>query len=153
MTAELDGYYADAAITVPVQPVSPERLSLARCAQLALRKATASATAGCPMNVIGRSVQSEVERKGFSVIRALGGHGVGRTIHEEPSVHNYYASWDNEPLVEGLVRAIEPVISAGSGRSRDADDGWTVLTADGADSAHFEHTVVITRGHPLVLTA
>jgi methionyl aminopeptidase len=84
---------------------------------------------------------------------ALGGHGVGRTIHEEPSVHNYYASWDDEPLTEGLVLAIDPVISAGSGVFRDAGDGWTVVTADGTDSAHFEHTVVITRGRPLVLTA
>lgn len=153
VTAELDDYFADAAITVPVRPVSPDRLRLARCAHEALRKAAAVATAGRPMNVIGRSVQSEVERRGFSIMPKLGGHGVGRTIHEEPSVHNYYAPSDDEPLTDGLVLAIEPVISAGSGMSRDAGDGWTVVTADGADSAHFEHTVVITRGRPLVLTA
>jgi methionyl aminopeptidase len=108
VTAELDGYFADAAITVPVPPVSPDRLRLARCAQVALRKATASATAERPVNVIGRSVQSEVERLGFSIMPALGGHGVGRTIHEAPSVHNYYAPWDDEPLTDGLAGFGQP---------------------------------------------
>ena len=153
VTAELDGYFADAAITVPVAPMTPQRLRLVRCARNALHKATGTATAGRPMNVIGRSVQSEVERQGFNIMPAFRGHGVGRTIHEAPSVHNYYAPRDKEPLTKGLVLAIEPVISAGSGMSRDIGDGWTIVTADGTDSAHFEHTVVITRGRPLVLTA
>ena len=86
------------------------------------------------------------------MIPQLGGHGVGRSIHEDPFVHNYYIPWDNQPLNQGLVIAIEPVISAGSGESVETADGWTVETADGAPSAHFEHTVVITHGRPLVLT-
>ena len=151
--AELDCYFADASITVRRCRRCIPRLSLATCARDALRRATGAARAECPANVIDSSVQSEVERRGSSIMPALGGHGVGRTIHEEPSPHNYYASWDDEPLTEGLVLAIDSVISAGSGVSRDAGDGWTVVTADGTDSAHFEHTVVITRGRPLVLTA
>ncbi len=103
--------------------------------------------------MIGRAVQTEVERQGFNVMPQLGGHGVGRTIHEEPHVHNYYAPSDNKPLTPGMVIAIEPVITTGSGRAVDAADGWTVKTADGADSAHYEHTVVVRRGRPLVLTA
>ena len=102
--------------------------------------------------MIGRAVEAEVGRQGFNVMARLGGHGVGRAIHEEPHVHNYYVPWDNKPLWPGLVIAIEPVISAGTGESIDGDDGWVIRTADGAASAHYEHTVVIRRGEPLVLT-
>ena len=98
-------------------------------------------------------MQAEVERQGFNVMPQLGGHGVGRTIHEEPSAHNYYIPWDNQPLSPGLVLAIEPINSGGSGKSVETAGGWTLETADGAPSAHFEHTVVITQKHPIVLTA
>jgi methionyl aminopeptidase len=98
-------------------------------------------------------VEREVRRSGFSVIRELCGHGVGRTIHEQPSVPNFADRAARARLTEGLVITIEPVIAAGSGRTRLEEDGWTFRTADGTLAAHFEHTVVITRGQPVLLTA
>ena len=153
VTAELNGYYADAAVTVVVGNASPTSRRLARCAEAALRVGIRAARAGQPMNAIGRAVQNAVEGRGFNVMPRLGGHGVGRTIHEEPFVANYYNPSYDQPLDAGLVIAIEPVISAGSGGSEESGDGWTVRTADGATSAHFEHTLVVTRGRPMVLTA
>ena len=153
VTAELDGYFADAAVTVGVGAASSRRLRLARCAQSALHVAIRAAQAGRPISGIGRAVQTEVESQGFSVMPQLGGHGVGRTVHEEPFVRNFYVPWDKQRLWPGLVIAIEPVISSGSGGSVTADDGWTVRTADGSPSAHFEHTVVITSGNPIVVTS
>ena len=153
VTAELDGYFADAAVTVNVGTTSSRRLRLARCARSALHLALGAARAGRPMNGIGKAVQTEVESQGFSVMPELGGHGVGRTVHEEPFVRNFYAPWDKQRLWPGLVIAIEPVISGGSGVSVPAADGWTVRTADGSPSAHFEHTVVITDGCPMVVTS
>ena len=153
VTAELDGYFADAAISVPIGNASPRKQRLSRCAQSALRKALKVARAGRPINGIGRAVQTEVEREGFSVIPELGGHGVGRTVHEEPFVPNYDAPWNRQRLWPGLVIAVEPVISSGAGGSVTADDGWTIRTADGSPSAHFEHTIVITKGDPIVVTS
>ena len=153
VTAELDGYFADAAVSVPVGNASPRKQRLSRCAQSALRKALKVARAGRPINGIGRAVQTEVEREGFSVIPELGGHGVGRTVHEEPFVPNYDAPWNRQVLWPGLVIAVEPVISSGAGGAVTADDGWTIRTADGSPSAHFEHTIVITRDEPIVVTA
>ncbi|MFZ0285419.1 MAG: M24 family metallopeptidase, partial [Terriglobales bacterium] len=102
---------------------------------------------------IGRVVEREVRRSGFSVIRDLGGHGIGRTIHEEPRVPNYADPAANTILTEGLVITVEPIIAAGSGRAVLAKDGWTVRTADGKPSAHYEQTLVITKGEPILLTA
>ena len=153
VVAELDGYFADAAVTVAVGKASSRDVDLARCARSALGAALRVARANAPLNAIGRAVQTEVERRGFNVMPELGGHGVGRTIHEEPHVHNYYAPWDSRRLHAGLVLALEPVISSGSGLSADMADGWTVRTADGARSAHFEHTIVVTQGAPIVVTA
>jgi len=102
---------------------------------------------------IGRVIEREVRRSGFSVIRDLGGHGIGRTIHEEPRVPNYLDPTANQILTEGLVITIEPIIAAGSGRAVTAKDGWTIHTADRKPSAHYEHTLVITRGEPILLTA
>ena len=152
VTAELDGYFADAAVTVGVGNVSVRRHRLAACARSSLHNAIGQARANRPLNVIGRAVETEVERQGFSVMPALGGHGVGRTVHEEPFISNRYMPFDQRNLTPGLVIAIEPVISAGSGGSMTADDGWTVTTTDGSPSAHFEHTVVITPGLPIVVT-
>ena len=153
VTAELNGYFADAAVTVGVGRVSSRKRRLAGCARSALFNALNVARANRPLNGIGRSIQTEVERQGFSVIPELGGHGVGRTVHEEPFVPNYYDPWDNRHLWPGLVISIEPVISSGSGESATDSDGWTVKTADGAPSAHFEHTVVITPRGPMIVTA
>jgi methionyl aminopeptidase len=98
-------------------------------------------------------VEREVRRNGFSVIRDLGGHGIGRTIHEEPRVPNYADPGANSILTEGLVITVEPIIAAGSGRVVLAKDGWTVRTADGKPSAHYEQTLVITKREPMLLTA
>ena len=101
----------------------------------------------------GRTVEAEVHRHGFTVIRALEGHGIGRTIHEPPSVPNYWNPEQKDVLTEGLVLTIEPIISCGSGQAFEDGDGWTVRTKDGSLSAHYEHTVVITRDRPVLLTA
>ena len=153
VTAELDGYFADAAVTVSAGKARPRDVELARCAKSALDAAIRTARARRPLNVIGRAVQTEVERWGFNVMPELGGHGVGRTIHEDPHVHNYHVPWDDRRLHAGLVLAIEPVISSGSGQATTNDDGWTISTADGARSAHFEHTIIVTQGTPVVATA
>lgn len=153
VTAELDGYIADAAITVAIPPISPLKQKLCNCVELAFHKAIRIAQAGCPIFEIGKIVETEVHRQGFAVLRELSGHGVGRAIHEEPVVPNYYSRRANKRLTEGLVITIEPIISSGSGRVIVDSDGWTIKTADGSISAHYEHTIVITRGHPILLTA
>src|SRR5689334_12566872 len=153
VTIEKDGFMADAAVTVPVGTVAPESRRLADCAERAFHKAMLSARAGFRVFDIGRAVEREVRRCGFSVIRDLGGHGIGRTIHEEPRVPNYAEPTASQILTEGLVITVEPIIAAGSGRAVLAEDGWTVKTADRRPSAHYEHTLVITNREPILLTA
>jgi methionyl aminopeptidase len=153
VTIEKDGFMADAAVTVPVGEVTRERQNLVACAERAFAKAMLVARAGFRVWEIGRAVEREVRRSGFSVIRDLGGHGIGRTIHEEPRVPNYPDMQANQILTEGLVITVEPIIAAGSGRSFVAKDKWTIVTADRRASAHYEHTLVITNGAPLLLTA
>ena len=153
VTVEKDGFMADAAVTVPVGAVSEENQRLAACAERAFAKAMLVARAGFRVSEIGRVVEHEVERNGFSVIRDLGGHGIGRTIHEEPRVPNYPDPAARQILTEGLVITVEPIIAAGSGRAVLGTDGWTVRTADGKPSAHYEHTLVIAKGEPILLTA
>jgi methionyl aminopeptidase len=152
VTVEKDGYMADAAITVPVGEVSVERQRLARCAESAFVKAMLVARAGFRISEIGRVVEREVRRERFAVLRELTGHGIGRTIHEPPDVPNFADPHANQILTEGLVITVEPIIAAGSGESVVADDGWTVVTADSSASAHYEHTLVITKGSPILLT-
>jgi methionyl aminopeptidase len=123
------------------------------CVEAAFAAGAAVARAGTLVNEIGRAVEREVRRHGFAVIAGLSGHGVGRTIHEEPTVPNQYHAAQRDVLTEGLVLTIEPMISAGSGRSVTARDGWTIRTIDGSLSAHYEHTLVVTRDAPLILTA
>ncbi|HXB21800.1 MAG TPA: type I methionyl aminopeptidase [Candidatus Solibacter sp.] len=153
VTIEKDGFMADAAITVPVGEVSNERRLLIACAERAFQNAMLVARAGVRISEIGRAVEQEVRRNGFSVIRDLGGHGIGRTIHEEPRVPNYADPRAQQILTEGLVITVEPIIAAGSGRAIMARDGWTIRTADRKASAHYEHTLVITKGKPILLTA
>jgi methionyl aminopeptidase len=153
VTVEKSGYVTDAARSVVVDPASTTAHRLADCAVAAFRAALRVARAGVRVNEIGRAVEREVRRHGFSVIRGLAGHGVGRTIHEEPSVPNYYNPFQRDVLTEGMVITIEPMISAGSTHIVQASDGWTLRTQDGSLSAHHEHTLVITRGAPVVLTA
>jgi len=153
VTAEKDGYYADAAVTVRVGAVSDTAQALVRCAESAFRQAMRAAKAGARVYEIGRAVQREVRRHRFSVLPEYGGHGIGRTIHELPHVPNYPDLTQRMRLHPGLVLAIEPIITTGSGRSLVDRDGWTVRTADHCLAAHYEHTVVITRGTPYLVTA
>ena len=153
VTVEKNGFMADAAETVAVGTISKEAERLMHCARRAFEKAMLVARAGFRVSEIGRAVEKEVRRDGFSVIRELGGHGIGRTIHEEPRVPNFADPEARHILTEGLVITVEPIIAAGSGRALLAKDGWTMKTADRRPAAHYEHTLVITRGAPLLLTA
>ena len=153
VTVEKDGFMADAAETVVIGEGSREATRLAACAERAFHKAMLVARAGFRVFEIGRVVEREVRRDGFSVIRELGGHGIGRTIHEPPRVPNYPDRAARDVLCEGMVITIEPIIAAGNGQTVLDKDGWTVRTADRRPAAHYEHTIVLTRGRPLVLTA
>ena len=153
LTAQKSGYVADACISVAVGEVSGRAQKLMACAERAFQQALAVARAGNAVNEIGRAVEQEVRRNGFDVVRALTGHGVGRTIHEKPEVANYYEPRNRAELTDGLVLTIEPIITAGRDDIYTASDQWTVKTRDRAMSAHFEHTLVITAGNPIILTA
>ena len=153
VTVEKDGYMADAAITVPVGRVSAQAEKLLACAERAFQQAMLVARAGFRVFEIGRMVEREVRRSGFTVIRELGGHGIGHTIHELPHVPNYPDPQARQVMNEGLVITVEPIISSGTGSVFTDKDGWTVRTSDRALSAHFEHTLVVTSGSPILLTA
>lgn len=153
VTFEKNGYMADAAITVPIEPAAGEARRLTLCAERAFHQAMRVAKANNRVNEIGRVIEREVRRRGFSVIRALGGHGIGRTIHEPPSIPNYDDFTARDRLTPGMVIAVEPIIAMGAGRSVTAADGWTERTFDGSLAAHFEHTLVITEKSPILLTA
>ena len=152
VSAELDGYYADASTTVLVPPIEPLKQKLCDCTRAARRKAIASARAGRPLNIIGKTIEAEARRCGFQVIRDLPGHGVGRGLHEEPTVPGFYIPSANRRLTEGLVITIEPFLSTGAAHIVEGGNGWTLETVDGSLSAQFEHTIVVTRGRPLVVT-
>ncbi len=153
LVAEKDGFFADAAVSIQVPPVSAPARELTHCAERAFHHALQAARAGNRVREIGRAVEREVRRSGFSVIRELCGHGVGRSIHEAPAVPNFPDPRARTRLTEGLVITMEPVIASGNGRARLDPDGWTFRTEDGSLSAHYEHTVVITHGRPVLLTA
>jgi methionyl aminopeptidase len=152
VTAELDGFVADAAITVTLAPVSAEARRLRKCTRRAFAKAMAVARAGTPIREIGRAVQEEVERNKFAVVKEMCGHGVGRSIHEAPSVPNYFSMMTHGVLKEGMVLAVEPIISAKPARVVEEPDGWTLRTHNGSLAAHYEHTIVIRAGEPLLVT-
>lgn len=153
VTLEKNGYMADAARTVLVERASDLATRLRACAESAFARGVAVARAGVRVNEIGRAVDREVRRCGFTVARGLSGHGIGRTIHEPPNVPNEYDPRQTEVLTEGLVITIEPMVAAGSGHVATDQDGWTVRTRDGGLASHHEHTLVITRGAPVLLTA
>ncbi len=146
------GFVADAALTVGVGNVSAEAQRLIDVTREALARGIAAARAGARVGAIGHAVQSYVESQGFSVVREYVGHGVGRQMHEDPQVPNY-GSPDTGPVLRpGMVIAIEPMVNAGDWRTKRDSDNWTVRTADGSLSAHFEHTLAITEGEAEVLT-
>jgi methionyl aminopeptidase len=152
VTVEKDGYIADAARSVIVEQGSAAAERLVACAKAAYHAALSIAQAGTRVNEVSRVIEREVRRWGFTVVRGLSGHGVGRTIHEPPDIPNEYDPHQRDVLTEGLVITIEPMISAGSRRPVTAADGWTIRTHDGSWASHYEHTLVITRGAPVVLT-
>ena len=152
VAAELDGFYADACESVSVGRAKPATNRLAAAARRALAQAFAVARAGAPQQVIGAAIEREIGARGYAVCAELMGHGIGRGLHESPDVPSVHIPGLIEPLTDGLVLTIEPIVSTGSGEVRHGGDGWTIHTADGALSAHEEHTVVITPGAPLVLT-
>jgi methionyl aminopeptidase len=153
VTAELNGYWADACVTVGVGRVATVRRRMVAATQDALEHGLATARAGVTTREVGAAIQREVAARGYAVCPALSGHGIGRWIHEEPTIPNYDEPSLSATLTAGMVITIEPIVSAGSGDVVQDDDGWTIKTADRAWSAHFEHTVVITEGAPLILTA
>lgn len=153
VTVELGGFMADAARTVVVGDVESEGRRLARCAEAAFQRGLAAARPGERVKEIGRNVDQEVRQRGFTIIRELAGHGIGRTIHEAPTVPNFNDRRARTRLQAGMVLTIEPILSAGADSVYLASDGWTVRTSDRALAAHFEHTIVITEGEPILLTA
>src|SRR5437588_7391010 len=149
----LDGYYGDAAITVPVSDtVKPELRKLLEVTEESLYRGIEQARIGNSVGDVGAAVQELVEANGFSVVREFVGHGIGTKLHEDPQVPNYGTRGHGARLREGMVIAIEPMVNAGTPGARVLDDKWTAVTEDGSYSAHFEHTVAVTRNGPLVLT-
>jgi methionyl aminopeptidase len=148
----LDGYVGDNATTVAVGVVKPRTQELLRVTQEALAAGIAQARAGNRVGDISHAVQMLVEGNGFSVVREFVGHGVGRKMHEEPQIPNYGRAGDGPKLKPGMTLAIEPMINAGVSEVQMLSDGWTVVSADGQPSAHFEHTVLVTEGDPEILT-
>ena len=153
VTPIVNGFIADAARTVVVPPASKAAKRLVECAEAAFWAAMKVTRAGKPLNGIGRVVEREVKKRGFSVIHGLAGHGVGRAIHEEPEVLNFYHPKFRQPLTDNLVLAVEPMVSAGRRYVTQDEDGWSIATQDGSITAHYENTVVVQKGKPLVLTA
>jgi methionyl aminopeptidase len=149
---ELDGYFGDAAVTVPVGKVKPELETLLRVTREALDHAIERARVGNRLSDIGAAVQQCVERHGFSVVREFVGHGIGTHMHEEPNVLNYGEPGHGPRLQEGMVLALEPMVNMGGANVRVLSDEWTAVTVDGKPSAHFEHTVAITAAGPRILT-
>jgi len=149
----LDGYVADSAWTFPVGDISEDAERLLQTCEAALYAGIEQARPGNHIGDISAAVQALVEEAGFTVVRALVGHGVGRNMHEEPQIPNYGEPGRGPQLQEGMTLAIEPMINAGGPEIVLADDKWSILTADGSLSAHFEHTVAVTEEGPRVLTA
>lgn len=153
VSAELDGYFADTGGTTVVPPVAPLKARLCHATRLALKHALAEARAGAPINRIGWAIQRTAKAHDFKVIRNLAGHGVGRSLHEEPeSIVGYHDRRDTRRLRLGQVIAIEPFLSTRSTHVTEMDDGWTLVGHPANRSAQFEHTVIVTRGAPIVAT-
>ena len=147
-----DGYYGDASLTVPVGEVPADTLRLLEVTQAALLRGLEEAKPGNRLGDVGHAIQKVVEDAGFSVVRSLVGHGIGREMHEEPQVPNYGTPGKGQKLQAGMVLAIEPMVNQGGPDTVLLDDDWTVVTRDGSVSAHFEHTVAVTADGPVILS-
>jgi len=149
----LDGYYGDAAITVPVgEEVTPELQELLSVTEASLYRGIDQARLGNAIGDVSAAVQEYVESHGFSVVREFVGHGIGTHLHEEPQVPNFGTPGQGARLLEGMVIAIEPMVNSGKPEARVLSDKWTAVTVDGSYSAHFEHCVAVTRDGPMILT-
>jgi methionyl aminopeptidase len=149
----VDGYYGDAAITVPVDgSLTPQLRKLLEVTEASLYKGIEQARVGNAVGDVGAAVQEYVEANGFSVVREFVGHGIGTRLHEEPQVPNFGSRGHGARLREGMVLAIEPMVNSGEPGTRVLEDKWTAVTADGSCSAHFEHCVAVTRDGPVILT-
>src|SRR4051794_31436490 len=153
MGVKLNGFYGDSAVTVPVGRVSDEAASLLKVTQESLEKGIAQVRLGGRISDIGHAIQQHVEAHGFSVVREFVGHGIGSALHEEPQIANYGEPGRGPRLAEGMTLAIEPMVNVGRPAVKVLADGWTAVTKDGSLSAHFEHTVAVTKDGPLVLTS
>lgn len=150
--AIIDGWHADAAVTVPIGEVDDGSKRLIEITRRSLEAAIDQVEEGNRLGDIGAAVERVAEAAGFSIVREYVGHGIGTAMHEEPQVPNYGPAGRGVKLKEGLVLAIEPMVNAGRAETETLADGWTVVTADGRRSAHFEHTVAVTSHGPEVLT-
>jgi methionyl aminopeptidase len=152
MGVKLSGFFGDSAVTVPVGTVSEDTQRLLRVTQEALQHGIQQVRVGGRISDIGHAVQEHVEHNGFSVVREFVGHGIGAALHEEPQIANYGEPGRGPRMVEGMVLAIEPMVNMGRPAVKVLADGWTAVTRDGSLSAHFEHTVAVTKQGPLILT-
>ena len=152
MGAKLDGFYGDCAVTVPVGLISSEAVALLQVTEEALFQGIQAVKPGARVSDIGAAVQAHVEGHKYSVVREFVGHGIGTSLHEEPQVANYGPAGSGPRLSEGMVLAIEPMVNAGKAAVKVLSDGWTAVTVDRSLSAHFEHTVVVTRTGVEILT-
>lgn len=153
VSAELDGYFADTGGTIVVPPTTPQKTRLCHASRKALAEAMKSARAGQPINAIGAAIERTAKTYGFKVIENLGSHGVGRALHEEPEhIPGYFDPADERTLKEGMVITIEPFLSTKSRIVNETSDGWTLVGASGNLSAQYEHTMIITKGAPIIVT-
>jgi len=152
VSAVLEGYWGDTGASMIVPPVAPKLERLTRWTKKALNAGIAAAKADSPVYEIGRAVHKVAHEGGYNIIRELGGHGVGRNIHESPTVHNFLNKRERTRLVDGLVITIEPFLNLGKGKIYTEDDGWTLRTRDGSISCQYEHTVIINGDNPILAT-
>lgn len=153
VSAELDGYFADTGGTIVVPPVTSIKARLCHATRMALKQALAAARAGAPINRIGRAIQRTAKSHGFKTIRNLAGHGIGRSLHEEPEgIVGYFDRRDRRRLKLGQVIAVEPFLSTKSTQVTEAADGWTLIGHPANLSAQYEHTIIVTKGAPIVAT-
>jgi methionyl aminopeptidase len=147
-----DGYFGDSAVTVPIGQVSPEIDRLLKVTEQCLYRAIEQAVPGNFISDVSAAVQTLAEANNYGIVREFCGHGIGRSLHEDPPVLNYVQNGKGPKIKAGLVLAIEPMINLGTDKVRVLEDGWTVITADGKPSAHFEHTIAVTANGPEILT-
>ena len=150
---KMNGYYGDSAYTFPIGEVKPEILQLLKVTKESLYRGIEKAVAGGRLGDISAAIQEHAEHYGYGVVRELVGHGVGKHLHEEPEVPNYGRKGSGPKLAEGLVIAIEPMINMGTKKVNQGRDGWTITTADGLPSAHFEHTIAVKQGKADILSS